>query len=1000
MGSIKTIIGHTEGTAGIAGLIKASQVIQNGLLPPNMLFDELSPRVAPFYSDLEVVTKQQAWPALKYNQPRRVSVNSFGFGGTNAHLIVEAYVPASDRQAPKEPSSTTTPCLAPVTISASSDASLKATMEDLKKCLDNQPNLQLRDLAWTLLEKRSNLNVRHTIQAKTVPALIEALDRDAPLVQGKQSIATTSDVHIKPQVLGIFTGQGAQWPAMGKALITEVPYARDVILELDQSLQDLPVEYRPSWRLIDELLLEGDASNVHDATFSQPLCCAVQIMLTKLLQASGVSFKVVLGHSSGEIACAFAAGFISASQAIRIAYLRGLTSKHAGGPKGSEGAMMAAGSSFDDATELCDLEVFAGRLTVAASNAPDSVTLSGDKDAILEAQEILNDEGKFNRVLKIDKAYHSHHMRPCAEPYVAALKACGCDTFNMDAAPSVTWISSVYEGKVMQPADLKAEYWSDNLLSPVLFSFAVEQALVKHMPFDVCIEVGAHPALRNPATQTIENCAGTPLPYVGCMERKKDDTEVFSSCLGYMWSRFGSAAIDINSLYRSLSLDAGVKDLSKELPCYSWDHSRTYKKESRALRTWLGAEKPHLLLGKQLAHSSPSSVQWQNFIRQRDIEWLDGHSLQGQTVFPGAGYVVMAMEAAVKLTGDREVQLLEVLDLRIDKAVTFEDENSLVELNLTLDVDLSQTTDEYAVYSFTINSSLARETGLSSSAAGVVAVTYGAGSLETLPAPQGEPPHLNNVSIDRFYNMLDDIGYGYQKQFRGVSSLRRGDSKACGTIDYQRLEDNHRNMVIHPATLDVAFQSFIGAYTAPGDRRLRSLLVPTGIARIALNPWVSDKIHVLSSQVNFISTSAASVGNTVEGDIEVFDPETEATMLHIEGLSFKPFSPPSAADDHEMFSKWDWAQINPDALLDDPKYHATEQDKKDVAVIERITYWYIKLFVASLTAEDRETAPFHFAKQIQWCEHQLAETKAGRNVWYEPVWDQDTRADIEEMIRQ
>ncbi|RAH47735.1 putative polyketide synthase [Aspergillus brunneoviolaceus CBS 621.78] len=957
VGSIKTVIGHTEGTAGIAGLIKASQAIQHGLLPPNMLFNELSPRVAPFYSDLQLVTKLQPWPELKSNQPRRVSVNSFGFGGTNAHVIVESYIPASKPAIDAPP----TPSLAPITLSANSEASLKASMEELSQFIKSQPSLRLQDLAWTLLKKRSNLPVRHAIPAKTVHSLSEALERDAALVQGKQSITTVSDVKTKPEVLGIFTGQGAQWPTMGKALISEVPYARDIILELDQSLQDLPEEYRPTWKLLDQLLLEGADSN---------------------------------------IACAFAAGFISASQAIRIAYLRGLTSRHAGGPNGIEGAMMAAGTSFDDAVDLCALEAFEGRMTVAASNAPESVTLSGDRDAILEAQEIFNDESKFNRLLKVDKAYHSHHMRPCAEPYVAALKACDCDEFSMDVAPTATWISSVYEGKLMKTEDLEAEYWSANLLSPVLFSYAVEQALVKHMPLDICVEVGAHPALKNPSLQTIENCAGAPLPYVGCMERSKDDVEAYSSCLGYIWSRFGSAAVDVDSLYSSLSLDVDTQDLSKELPCYSWDHHRSYRKESRALRSWLGAERPHLLLGKQLVYSSPSSIQWQNFIRQRDIEWLDGHSLQGQTVFPGAGYVVMAMEAAVKQAGDREVQLLEVINLSIDKAVTFEDENSMVEINLTLDVDLSQTTDTYAVYSFVINSCLARETGLTRSAAGTVAVTYGSGSPESLPPPQGEPPHLNNVSIDRFYNMLSEIGYGYTKQFRGVSNLRRGDSKACGTIAFHRLEDNHRNMVLHPATLDVAFQSFIGAYTAPGDRRLRSLLVPTGIDRIALNPWVADRIHALSSQVEFISTSAASVGNTVAGDIEVFDPETDATMIHIEGLSFKPFSPLSAADDHEMFSKWSWGPVNPEPLLDDSKYHATERDRKDVAVIERITYWYIKAFLASLTAEDRENAAFHFTKHIQWCEYIIAETEAGRNVWYEPGWEQDTKADIEEMIRE
>ncbi|KIW31320.1 uncharacterized protein PV07_02977 [Cladophialophora immunda] len=997
VGSIKTIIGHTEGTAGVAGLIKASQVIQHGVLPPNMLFNELNPRVAPFYSDLRVVTEQRAWPALKFNQPRRVSVNSFGFGGTNAHIIVESYIPVSKEALEQTP----TPCLAPIVLSANSIASLRANMDDLKQSLDSHPDLQLRDLTWTLLKKRSTLQVRHTIQAKTVPALCEALDRDAHLVSGKQAITTLSDVKRKPQILGIFTGQGAQWPAMGKVLISEVAYARSIASELDYSLQSLPEKYRPGWNLVDQLLLEGEASNVHDATFSQPLCCAVQIMLIKLLEAAGVTFKVVIGHSSGEIACAFAAGFISASQAIRIAYLRGLTAEYARGPDGIEGAMMAAGTSFDDANDLCVLEAFEGRMTVAASNGPESVTLSGDKDAILEAYDVLIDESRFARVLKVDKAYHSHHMRPCAEPYVAALRACSCDASTPPAAPRSTWLSSVYEGKIMRREDLSAEYWKENLLSPVLFSLAVELAVLKHTPLDMCIEVGAHPALKNPTLQTIQNCTGSDLPYVGCMERKKDDTEAFSSCLGYLWAHFGSAAVDIDKLYSNLSIDAhSVRDVSKQLPSYSWDHSRSYRKESRALRALLDAERPHLLLGRRSTHSTPSSLHWQNFIRPRDIDWLDGHSLQGQTVFPGAGYVVMAMEAAVKLSGDRSIRLLEVLNLKIDKAVTFEDENSMVELNLSLDVDQSQTTDTYAMYGFTINSCLARETGPTRSVAGTLAITYGPVMRDALPTPLDVPAHLNDVGIDPFYNMLDQAGYNYTKQFRGITSLRRGDSKAHGSIKFHRLEDGHRNMVIHPSTLDVAFQSMIGAYSAPGDGRLRSLLVPTGIGRIALNPWVADQIDALSSEVDFISTTVASVGTNLEGDIEIFDPETKATMLHIEGIGFKPTFPPSAEDDHNMYTKWSLGPLNPDALLDEVDRHATEQDKRDVAIIERITYWYIRFVLDNVTAEDRDKASFHFAKYIQWCEHVLSETQAGRNVWYTPAWDEDTRADIEVMIRE
>ena len=997
VGSIKTIIGHTEGTAGVAGLIKASQIIQHGVLSPNLLFDTLSPRVAPFYSDLQVVTEQRAWPELKFNQPRRVSVNSFGFGGTNAHVIVESYTPATNLVLEQPP----TTCLAPVVLSAGSAASLKATMEDLKQSLISQPQLQLPELTWTLLNKRSNLQIRHTIQAKTVPALCEALQRDASMVLGKQALATTSDVKRKPHILGIFTGQGAQWPAMGKILFSEIPYARSIIQDLDNSLQSLPTKYRPQWRLADQLLLEGENSNVHNAAFAQPLCCAIQIMLVKFLEAAGLSFKVVIGHSSGEIACAFAAGFITASQAIRIAYLRGLSAEYAGGPGGVEGAMMAAGTSFDDANELCALEAFEGRMTVAASNSPESVTISGDKDAILEAYDVLVDESRFARVLKVDKAYHSHHMRPCAEPYIAALKACEFDTFTSHSAPRSIWISSVHEGKIMRLEDLCGDYWKENLLYPVLFSFAVELAIVKHMPLDVCIEVGPHPALKNPTLQTIQNCTNRDLPYVGCMERKRDDTEAFSACLGYIWSHFGSASVDIDNLYSKLSLSTQIRDVSKQLPSYSWDHTRSYRKESRALRTLLFAERPHLLLGRPSSHSTVSSRHWQNFIRPRDIEWLDGHSLQGQIVFPGAGFVVMAMEAAIKLAGERSVHLLEVLDLKIDKAVTFDDENSMVELNFSLDVDSAQTTETYAVYSFTINSCLARETGPTRSVAGTLATTYGLASRDALPTPLGEPAHLNEVSTDVFYDMLEKVGYNYEKEFRGIATLKRGDSKAHGTIDFHRLEDGHRNMVIHPSTLDVAFQTMIGAYTAPGDGRIQSLLVPTGIGRIALNPWVADRMNASTHQVNFISTSLpSSVGTSMEGDIEVFDPETGATMLHVEGIGFKPTSPSSAADDHNMYTQWSWGPFNPDEFFDDVEKHATAQDKRDVAVTERITYWYIRFILAAVNYDDREKASFHFAKYVQWCEHVLAETQAGRNVWYTPDWDEDTSADIERMIQE
>lgn len=285
-----------------------------------------------------------------------------GFGGTNAHVIVESYQegPARDQKA----QTCSEVPIWPINISANSELSLKATMQSMLQFLKTASSVQVQDLAWTLNHKRSVLPIRRALIARTVPAVRAALEATIASIDAKDVIVISSDANRKPEILGIFTGQGAQWPAMGRILVSTILYAREIISQLDESLRTLPAKYRPAWTLYDQLMLEGSSSNVHDATFSQPLCCAVQIILVQMLTAAGIRFKTVVGHSSGEIACAYAAGFITAPQAIRVAYLRGLMSDKAASPNGVGGAMLATGCSFEDAQELCGLEMFRDRICV------------------------------------------------------------------------------------------------------------------------------------------------------------------------------------------------------------------------------------------------------------------------------------------------------------------------------------------------------------------------------------------------------------------------------------------------------------------------------------------------------------------------------------------------------------------------------------------------------------------------------------------------------------
>lgn len=230
---------------------------------------------------------------------------------------------------------------------------------------------------------------------------------------------------------------------------------------------------------------------------------------------------------SGEIGAAYAAGYISAYDAIRIAYYRGLHAKLARSPNGEKGAMLAVGTSFEDAVAFCELESFQGRLGVAARNSSASVTLSGDESAVMEAGEIFKDEQKFARKLKVDTAYHSLHMKPCSEPYTRSVAEC---KIKVADEGTVKWCSSVFPGQHMRNAALTDRYWMDNMVNPVMFADAVIKAVSESGPFDLALEIGPHAALKGPCLTNIEEASGIAgIPYTGLLSRGKNDVETFSA---------------------------------------------------------------------------------------------------------------------------------------------------------------------------------------------------------------------------------------------------------------------------------------------------------------------------------------------------------------------------------------------------------------------------------------------------------------------------------------
>ncbi|KAJ5156353.1 hypothetical protein N7492_009156 [Penicillium capsulatum] len=992
VGSIKTVIGHTEGTAGLAAVLKASLALQHKAIPPNLLLNELNPAVRPFYNDLKILSTAREWPALPENIPRRASVNSFGFGGANAHAILEAF--DSNAISAVMPSSAAA-ILTPFNFSASSEKSLAANLKAYATYLKGHPAVDLHDLSWTLNCRRSTLPVRFSVSASNATDLATRLENASQSPADVTPSSKTSSIQ-EPKLLGVFTGQGAQWARMGAELLVGSSLASKCIDRLDQSLQTLPEEHRPSWSLKDEILKDARSSRIGEALFSQSLCTAVQVMMVDLLCAAGIVFKAVVGHSSGEIAAAYASGYVRAEDAIRIAYYRGWSLQFAGDSDGVKGAMMAVGTPIEDAKELCHMPSLEGRICVAASNSSASVTLSGDADAIEEAKEIFEDEKKFARLLKVDKAYHSHHMLCCAAPYIEAIRNCSIQIQDRSESPT-TWISSVYTKNVDSVNDsLTDTYWSNNMVNPVLFSEAVSFAVGALGPFDMAVEVGPHPALKGPALQTIQDVAGATLPYTGTLSRGKNSREAFASALGNLWISLGEHAVNFAD-FESQALDnSGHRKLLKDLPGYSWDHDRAYWHESRVSNTFrAGGTGFHHLLGVRCPDGTEKEIRWRNYLHTREIPWLAHHQVQGQTVFPAAGYISAAVEIIVEQYGLDSIHLIDFQDVIIGQALVLE-ESAGVEVIFALTISKSDKNSVTA--SFNCYSDAHKGTAsMSLHGSAQITVIRGEPKRDALPPRvEGNEPFLD-LDEERFYNYVSELGFGYTGPFRALSGLSRKMDEATGLIAVPDTEDTSRPLLVHPGSLDGAVQSIMLAYGFPGDGRLRTLYLPTKIDRIRINPFSCKTLAGPGSSLPFRSSVSEAWFSELSGDVDMYSTDGLHTVVQLQGLQTTPLSPPSSVTDVPIFTEVTWAPEDPAGQMTNSISTSMPQDLAASVDFERIALFYLKNL---LSIPEPAEVPWNHRHLLTYAEHCVSTVKANQHPFGSSEWAKDTFEDISKLAER
>ncbi|OHE98079.1 polyketide synthase/peptide synthetase [Colletotrichum orchidophilum] len=621
-----------------------------------------------------------------------------------AHAILESYENSVSRDfaADIAAGEASMNCLStPFPFSTSSEHSLRAKFLAYAAYLEEHPATLALDFSYTLRQRRSALKYRISFPA-------------------------TSSEDLRSQITAKLDNDDGASPLGTRA------QRKSIILAIFNDA--------PKWSLQSELLFGDGVSRVHEAAISQPLCTAIQIMLVDLLRAAHVEFDAVIGHSSGEIAAAYAAGYLSARDAICVAYYRGLHCQYAASPNGPiKGSMLAVGTTFEDATALSEMEEFAGRVSIAAVNSSSSVTISGDKDAIEELQVILDDEKKFNRLLKVDQAYHSKHMLPCVVRYVEAMQQAGVTTQSHSSQCS--WFSIVYDGQPVSSSDvvLSNLYWAENMTSSVLFSAALGSALSASTEYRAVLEFGAHPALKGPASQTIDETLGESIVYHGTLFHGADAIQSVSASLGFVWSHLDVGAVDLDTYNTAVGGKETKKErlnLIKGLPTYQWKHETKYWHESRTSRHISQRQQTsHSLLGHVSPDSAPHNLWWKNVLKPNEIDWLEGHKLQNQVVFPAAGYAFTVFEAARSLAN--------IQTNRIEARFT---------------------------YSANVGG---QDADLSLTAEAEVVVLLGTPLLDLLPKREATPTHLIDVEPWRLREDRSKQGLGFSGHVRIYSEGRQ-----------------------------------------------------------------------------------------------------------------------------------------------------------------------------------------------------------------------------------
>ncbi|RDA95780.1 hypothetical protein CP533_5176 [Ophiocordyceps camponoti-saundersi (nom. inval.)] len=851
IGSVKPNLGHAEGASGITSIIKATLALEHEIIPPNIKFSEPNPKIPFEKGKLQVPLEPIPWPADRH---ARVSVNSFGIGGSNAHVILESAASfglsrpgrardyqqlngktnghlngetnghlngktngraVTESDSRRVETDRNWPFLIPV--SAKNEESLRMRMQALNLYADKHPHC-LDSIAYTMASRRDHLPYRtFSITSHEEKPLEFEPFRRAGAGQ--------------PPVVLVFTGQGAQWSGMGKDLFHSTPSFAEDIRKLDGVLQRLPEP--PEWTIegklsqvlfiVESVLCLDDAEeSIHKSEFAQPVSTALQIALVNLLGKCGGIPSAIIGHSSGEIAGAYAAGALTMTEAILVAFYRGLAMKK----QTRKGGMAAIGLGRDHV-----LPYLVNGTIIACENSPQSVTIAGDEEAlehtVLAIQ--LKHPNALTKRLRVDMAYHSHHMYEVGEKYQKALE----DHILSDKKAFHPFYSSVTGKRVAGTIMFGPSYWRQNLQSPVLFSTAVT-ALLNDISNDVVfLEIGPHSALQGPLRQIFQAHHARSLSYIPTLIRGANSTLSLLKAIGRLYTQ----GVMVN-----FSFVNPPAPILTDLPNYDWDHRLEFWYEGHASRALRQKKFPyHELLGSRCLESSDSEPSWRHTLYSSDLPWLKDHRIGIDIVYPAAAFVAMLGEVIRQLTGCTTYSLRKV----VIKTALILHESEGIDIMTTarpsrLTDNANSSWYDVTVSSFNGTSWLQHCVGQAKGGEEIVSTR--------ISLPQDAYPRA--VPEGPWYDRMSRVGMKYGPFFRGLRKISAHPRKLVASGRLRNDENDHDSIyAVHPIAIDLFFQLFGVAQANGVGRNFMSTIVPSYVNLICIRPGGPELVAEAAAEV-------------------------------------------------------------------------------------------------------------------------------------------------------